>query len=123
VTIAGMNRNPHTRYVQVIRYLVEEVKVDIKFMYEEALYLAKSKPVYDYLAENLRKSGIVIEKKNADDTHFELKRNVYDYSDLLPEKVITDSFIEGSKNTNVRSRPSSIHWSVSSFDAKDISLF
>lgn len=81
VTIAGMNRNPHTRYVQVIKYLVEEVKIDVKFMYEEALYLAKSKPVYDYLAEKLRKDGIVVEKKNIDDTTFEFKRNIYDYSD------------------------------------------
>ncbi|OMJ69601.1 hypothetical protein SteCoe_32619 [Stentor coeruleus] len=122
-TIAGMNKNPHTKYIQVIKYLVEDVKINVMFMYEEALFLTKSKPVYDYLADVLQKNGLVIERKAVDDTNFVFKKTFYDYDNPLPEKVITDSFIEGSKNTNVRSRPSSIHWSVSSFDLKDIPIF
>lgn len=123
VTIAGMNKNPHYKFVDTIQYLVEEIKVDIKYMYEEAIVLAKSRPVYNYLSGKLQKIGINVEKKFFDDVSYEYRRKGDDELEEPPERLFSDSFIQESKYDDMRSALSSIHESLNPNDFKDSQFF
>ncbi|OMJ89571.1 hypothetical protein SteCoe_8276 [Stentor coeruleus] len=123
VTIAGMNKNPHYKFVDILQYLVEDIKVDVKYMYEEAIVLAKSRPIYNYLSGKLKKIGIIAERKNFDDISYEYRKKGDDEFEEPPERLFSESFIQESKYDDMRSALSSIHESVNSNDFKDSQIF
>jgi Ankyrin repeats (many copies) len=109
VTIAGMNKNFDYSFINILCYLVEEVKVDVKYKYEEALLLAKCKTVYNILTHQLKKSGIVVERKDIEDLSYENEHRKSEKPQPMPLRLFTSSFIREDGRDQSRSLPSSIH--------------
>jgi hypothetical protein len=113
VTLASMNKGPHYKFVNIFKYLLEEVRLDPLYKYEEAAVLAKSRPMYYLLSEHLKKVGVILEVKEFDENSF-----LYcDPNDVTvregTQEVFSESFIEKSKHQDNRSALSSIYSNLS----------
>lgn len=122
VTMAAMNKDPDYKFVNIFRYLLEVVKVDPCYLYEEAVVLAKCKAIFNMLSENLKKVGIIIQPKEFDENSF-VYTNPDKESSLDPAgQIFTISFLANSHFPEILSIPSSIHGSTLSTESKH-SLF
>ena len=118
VTLAAMNKDPNYKFVSIFRYLLEVVKVDPCYMYEEAVVLAKCKSMFDMLSETLKKVGISIQPKEFDENSF-IYTNPQNESTRDPAgQIFTVSFLANSRYPEILSIPSSIHGSTLSTDSK-----
>ena len=108
VTIAGMNKDLNFRYIGVLNYLIDDVKVDLKFRYEEAAFSAKCSSAYNLLAQALKKHGIDIGKREPDDLSFELCESQPGEEAPIRQKILSDSFVANTKPENVQSVVSTI---------------
>ncbi|CAG9325398.1 unnamed protein product [Blepharisma stoltei] len=76
----GANKYPYRKYFDLIKFLVEDLEVDIAYQYEETLMLSENKLITSYLESKLLQRGLdkakkkFIEKENAikQETHDEL---------------------------------------------------
>ena len=62
VAIAGMNRSPTIAYIDIIEYLIESIKLDVTYLYEETLILAQYPDLVKYLEKKLGEAGISVSK-------------------------------------------------------------
>ena len=123
VTLASMNKDPSSKFVDIFRYLLEVVKIGPVYMYEEAAVLAKSRPMYNLLSEHLKKVGIIIAVKEFDENSF-LYSDPNDTSvHAATQQFFTDSFISASKRQSIRSALSSISSNECENDLKMSLLF
>ena len=104
ITIAGMNSKilaspPSlvTGYINILNYLLQEVKLDIKDSYEEALVLSKGKPAYTLLLIHLRKIGITVDKDAFNEVSYVYDESVLEASKTKNVKILTDSFMKNSE--------------------------
>lgn len=118
VTMAAMNKDPDYKFVNIFRYLLEIVKVDPCYMYEEAAVLAKCKAMFNLLSEHLKKVGIIIQPKEFDENSF-VYVNPNEESTLDPAgQIFTVSFLANPNFPEIRSIPSSIYASILSTNSK-----
>lgn len=74
LVIIGSNQHPERNYYQVLMYLIEEVKVDITYRYEESLLLADDNNIIQYIEEQLKSKGILDVNKRVIDEENMIKR-------------------------------------------------
>jgi hypothetical protein len=67
---ASSKKNDDFCYLECISYLIEIVKVDLSYMFEEILYLAENEMIVRYLEGQLEKIGILVKKKDIDQSCF-----------------------------------------------------
>lgn len=69
LTLLGAKHKPSTRYVECVKYLVETVKVDLLYEYEETLLLVEDKCIQDYLELRLQRLGVSQTKAKVEETY------------------------------------------------------
>lgn len=118
VTMAAMNKDPDYKFVNIFRYLLEIVKVDPCYMYEEAAVLAKCKAMFNLLSEHLKKVGIIIQAKEFDENSFVYENPNEDPALDPAGQIFSVSFLANPNFPEIRSIPSSIYASVLSTTSK-----
>ncbi|OMJ66399.1 hypothetical protein SteCoe_36767 [Stentor coeruleus] len=67
ICVCGYKLNPSFTYLECISYLVEIVKIDLLYMYEELLLIAENDELVSYLEHQLEKRGVTVKKKDIKD--------------------------------------------------------
>ena len=83
ICISGYKACPSFGFIECVSYLVEVVKVDLSYNYEETLYLAEGQEMITYIELQLAKININITKKDIDK--------------YLPQVKIVKDFNDNSK--------------------------
>lgn len=55
-----------TQYMEILRFLVEELKMDVEYEYEETLLVCEDPVLYTYIEDQLRKKGIMTSKQQVE---------------------------------------------------------
>lgn len=66
LAVVGAKKHKTGKHMEVVKYLVERVKVDITYLYEETLLMSEDKAITQYLEQKLRSVGVVISKEKVD---------------------------------------------------------
>lgn len=119
VCICGCNKSAKYSYLECISYLVEIVKVDVTYMYEEALVLADNKDIVSYLEMHLEAAGVHAKKSDLDKGTLNL-RVVQDEENNANVPIFTDEVLGYLSSGNTNSAISSIANSYTK--AADLSL-
>ena len=111
ICISGCNKQPKFSYLECISYLVEIAKVDVSYMYEEALVLAENQDIINYLEMRLQMVGINAKKDEMDKEALQF-RVVHDEEDNSKMPIFTDEvrgyLNSGNSNSMVSSIPNSL---------------
>ena len=110
ICITNCKKDIMVNYFECLVYLVEKVKVDVKYMYEESLLMAENSIIIKFLEKKLAEVGINITKKEIEgmnmiksqpplktDLDIDLDRlphNEFNIRDYLSDE--TTSFIQDS---------------------------
>jgi len=119
VAVAGMKKNLSFSYVEVVEYLVETVKVDLLYNYEEVLISAQLPCLVEYLESKLKELGVFVSKKMVD-------KHIMKSVKLVKESVVsngpffTSSFLKSIEDNRRQSRLSSIGVSAGSFESEPV---
>lgn len=62
IAAVGSKKNTHRDYYEIFLYLIEDIKADISYQYEETLLLLESKTIIRLLEKCLSQKGIYIKK-------------------------------------------------------------
>lgn len=120
VTIAGMNKQPNYNFVTILMYLVDEVKIDVTYMYEDALALTRCRPIQNYLRAKLKKMGIDVPVNDEDQVSFDyVNPETQDEKKPPVERIFSETFLNKVKPDDLRSGPSSIYASGLFTEYKD----
>ena len=101
ICVSGNKKSPSFSYLECISYLIEIVKLDITYMYQEVLLLAESEEIIKYLETQLEKVGVFEKKTDIDkekehrdpkaESNFSFEENFFDR--LAKEKFEDNSFV------------------------------
>ena len=80
VTAVASKRNPRRNYFDIFVYLIDIVKVDYKYMYEEALLTMEDRQIINFYEFKLRKIGIDIRKAT-----------IERYNRIIPQSTVRSS--------------------------------
>lgn len=94
ICVCGDKKSPNFSYLECLSYLVEIVKLDITYMYEEVLIMAESQAIIAYLESQLIKVGIFVKKEDVD-KDFIVRRTRVE-SNISTNEV----FVDGLKKEN-----------------------
>ena len=100
ICASGYKSSPSFNYIECIKYLVEIIKVDITYNYEELLYLVEGKEMIAYVEKQLESVGILI-KKNDLDNCVPSFRVVHDKTDNSEAPIFTDEvreYLDGERS-------------------------
>ena len=78
----GSKSNPLKAF-EVIKYLIEEVKLDIGFQFEELLLILEDRKILDYVEEALRSRGIKCTKEDVEKAYLFLKDEKLEFEGTL----------------------------------------
>ena len=107
ICISGCNKQPKFSYLECISYLVEIVKVDVTYMYEEALVLAENQDIVSYLEMRLQVAGVNAKKSELDQEALQF-RVIHDEDDNSKQPIFTDEVRGYLSSSNPNSMVSSI---------------
>lgn len=107
VTVAGMKKNMNFSYIDIVEYLVECVKVDLLYNYEEILISAQVPCLVGYLEKKLSEFGVKVSKKSVD-TNVMRPVNLVKESVESNKTIFTQSVIKNIEEYCRNSRLSSI---------------
>lgn len=68
VAAAASKKKPKVEFLLIMRFLVEEVGVDLAYNYEETLLLCENNNIIAYLEEKLEALGIFVKKRDVPDS-------------------------------------------------------
>lgn len=86
ILAAATKSNVSLRYLECVMYLVDVIKIDIKYMYEETLLLLECKIIIQFIENKLKQIGIFVKKSELE---AQCRINIIKYSERLHEKSIT----------------------------------
>lgn len=118
IAIAGMNRNPNYAYVDIIEYLIENIGIDVTYMYEDILLLAQMPQLVKYLEKKLVEKGITDKKKDVE------KKNPHPFKNIVVDcaencgQIFTASFLRTLNESANKSIYSTISYRADSIDEK-----
>lgn len=69
LALLGAKHHPSARYFECVKYLVETVKVDLMYEYEETLLLVEDKAIQEYLEMRLQALGVSLTKSHVEDAY------------------------------------------------------
>lgn len=102
VCLNGYKQTPSLEYFDLVVYLVEEIGIDVRYMYAENMKVVDNKEIADYLEEKLEKFGIFCRKNE----HFDLVMTEIssDWSEvnLSREDVPFDEFKRKGTNSFIK---------------------
>lgn len=79
------------RYLECIMYLIEHIKIDITYMYEETLLLLECKISIQYMENKLKESGVKVKKKELE-KQYQHQIKTQKFPQNLPDKnFVSDS--------------------------------
>lgn len=107
VTVAGMKKNMNFSYIDIVEYLIENVKVDLLYNYEEILISAQVPCLVEYLEKKLNEFGIRTSKKSVD-TNILRPANFMKESLESNNTIFTPSVVQNIEDYCRNSRISSI---------------
>ncbi|OMJ91097.1 hypothetical protein SteCoe_6460 [Stentor coeruleus] len=117
VAVAGMRRKASYSYIDIVEYLVEKVKLDIKYMFEELLIMAYSPVLIKYIEDRLHGEGIASSKESVEKLNPNLKRALKTEEETSSLEVFfTNSFVEDLENLKKQSVISTISMCSESID-------
>lgn len=95
-------------YLECMYYLIKNVKIDIRYKYEDVLLLVNDAGFLDFFQEELRKIGILVDRKDVINANLVECENNSSVSDSFSEdgESILDKF--GGQSVYSNSRVSSI---------------
>lgn len=73
LALLGAKHHPSARYFPCVKYLVETVKVDLLYEFEETLLLVEDKGIQEYLELRLQMLGISLTKARAEEANAPIK--------------------------------------------------
>ncbi|OMJ84311.1 hypothetical protein SteCoe_14595 [Stentor coeruleus] len=76
ITATASKKRPFHNYHDIFAYLINEIKLDISYMYEEILLLLENKTMIELFENELCKMGIVITKEEVDKKNRSLKNTM-----------------------------------------------
>lgn len=89
IAVVGSKRHPELPYLQIIKYLVEVVEVDIRYQYEETLLVCEDKPIIRYIESKLHEIGMKeVDKRMIEDENSLGKNRVSSDIPNLPREVL-----------------------------------
>lgn len=99
ICVCGDKKSPNFSYLECLSYLIEIVKLDISYMYEEVLIMAESQGIVSYLESQLFKIGVFVKKEDVDKEHLDRRlghESNYSTNELFGEqfKKESDEFCE-----------------------------
>lgn len=84
----GANKYPHRKYLGLIKYLAEQIGVDITYHYEETLMLSENKLIIAYLENKLLDKGYLHARKKNIERDNQIRAVVQeDFVGLTPEVI------------------------------------
>lgn len=86
ILAAATKSNVSLRFLECVMYLVDVVKIDIKYMYEETLLLLECKIIVQFIENKLKQVGVFVMKSELET---QCRINVVKYPERLQEKSIT----------------------------------
>lgn len=113
ICVCGHQNSPNFSYLECISYLVEIVKLDITYMYEETLVLAEDEEIHNYLVMQLRKIGIEVKEEKIEKVEF-LNQGNFEGKDNSKDSIFTQEV------TNFLQSSYSIPSSISELPSKNI---
>ena len=69
MALLGAKRHHSSRYLECIKYLVEKVKVDVLYEYEETLLLIEDTAIEEYIQKKLFVEGVSLTKTKVEETY------------------------------------------------------
>ncbi|CAG9325175.1 unnamed protein product [Blepharisma stoltei] len=120
IAVIGAKKRPFKKHLEVIKFLIEEIGVDVTYQYEETLLSASDPRIIKYLEEKLNSKGIVSARKDVIEQtcNYLIKQSPHDneIQELLDKPV---KQLEILKTLKTDISVSSI--SKNSFDSEDFS--
>lgn len=95
ICVCGDKKAPNFSYLECLSYLIEIVKLDISYMYEEVLIMAESQCIVSYLESQLLKIGILAKKEDVDKEYLE-RRGGHESNNSINE-LFNDQFKKESE--------------------------
>lgn len=74
VCVSGYNSQPSYSYFEILNYLIEVVKLDPTYMYEELLVLADGHVMIKFLENLLEKKGIEVKRNSLPRSYIEVRK-------------------------------------------------
>lgn len=102
ICVCGYKLNPSFTYLECISYLVEIVKVDLLYMYEELLLIAENEELISYLEHQLEKRGVTVKKKDIKDIdkHLFIRHSQDHVEDNSKDFLFSEGFHEQIEGSN-----------------------
>lgn len=117
VAVAGMRKRTSYSYIDIVEYLVEKVRLDIKYMFEELLIMASSPILIKYIEDRLHEEGIASSKESVEKLNPNPKRISKPEEETPPLDVFfTNSFVQDLELLKKRSIISTISMYPESID-------
>jgi len=69
LALLGAKHSPSARYFECVKYLVEKVRVDLMYEYEETLLLVEDKEIQEYLELRLQMLGVSLTKARVEEAN------------------------------------------------------
>lgn len=88
LAVASSNRSHYKKYLELIKWLIDVVEIDITFHYEETLLIAQNRVIITFLEEKLLEKGILNAKKLQIDEENTIKSNYQGSLSSLPPDII-----------------------------------
>ena len=122
ICVSGNKKNPSFSYLECISYLIEIVKLDVTYMYQEVLLLAESEEIIKYLETQLEKVGVYEKKADIDidkekedkerketraESNFSFEENFFD---RLVKEIDEDNSFVSSISSETKSRCAASSW-------------
>jgi hypothetical protein len=104
ICVSGNKKTPNFSYLECISYLIEIVKLDISYMYQEVLLLAETEEIIKYLESQLEKAGIFEKKADIDkDVLKEKHESNFSVDDNFFEKFVRENDADNSFVSSISS--------------------
>lgn len=112
VCVSGLKHRKSYTYFDCISFLIETVKIDVTYMYEEILLLLEDEELVIYYENKLSKAGVKVQKQDVEAKYRFGNRPVhkdkYESEDSSVGCILKDITIENKASVNSQSAISSI---------------